>query len=164
MDLVVGGVVHGRLPVRPSRFPLLLGLLPSTTVAVSAAFSGCPCPPIVRRNAPAVVPFAKMKRKGYSEDPPDEEVAGDFTDELEEDEVEEAEDFDAEEEEEEGGNGFCELGDVCFSCLGVSGCLSVGRLGIVDPAFCSISWLLSSDCSHCDASPPKLLVRSILHI
>ena len=102
MDLVVGGVVHGRLPVRPSRFRLLLGLLPSTTVAVSAAFSGCPCPPIVRRNAPAVVPFAKKKRKGYSEDPPDEEVADDFTDELEE------EDFHADEEE-EGGNGFCEL-------------------------------------------------------
>jgi hypothetical protein len=114
MDLVAGGVVHGRLPVRPSRFPLLLGSLPYTTVAVSAAFSGCPCPPIVRRNAPAVVPFAKKKRKGYSEDPPDEEVADDFTDELEEDEeVEEEEDFGAEEEEE--GNGFCELGDVCFS-------------------------------------------------
>ncbi|XP_066347323.1 uncharacterized protein [Miscanthus floridulus] len=98
MDLVVGGVVHGRLPVRPSRFRLLLGLLPSTTAAVSAAFSGCPCPPIVRRNAPAVVPFAKKKRKGYSEDPPDEEVSDDFTGELEEDEeVEEEEDFDAEE-------------------------------------------------------------------
>ena len=115
MDLVVGDVVHGRLPIRPSRFRLLLGLLPFTTAAVSAAFSGCPCPPIIRRNAPAVVPFAKKKRKGYSEDPPDEEVSDDFTDELEEDEeVEEEEDFDA--EEEEGGNGFCELGDVCFIC------------------------------------------------
>ena len=62
---------------------------------------------------PAVVPFAKKKRKGYSEDPPDEEVSDDFTGELEEDEeVEEEEDFDAE----EGGNGFCELGDVCFIC------------------------------------------------
>lgn len=84
MDLVVESVVHGRLPVRPSRFPLLPGSLPSTTVALSAAFSGCPCPPIVRRNAPAVVPFAK-KRNEYIEDPPDEEVADDFTDELEED-------------------------------------------------------------------------------
>nr|ACG43983.1 hypothetical protein [Zea mays] len=85
MDLVVESVVHGRLPVRPSRFPLLPGSLPSTTVALSAAFSGRPCPPIVRRNAPAVVPFAKKKRNEYIEDPPDEEVADDFTDELEED-------------------------------------------------------------------------------
>ncbi|CAD6263642.1 unnamed protein product [Miscanthus lutarioriparius] len=100
MDLVVGGVVHGRLPVRPSRFRLLLGLLPFTTTAMSADFSGCPCPPIIRRNAPAVVPFAKKKRKGYSKDPLDEEVSDDFTDELEEDEEVEEEDFDAEEEEE----------------------------------------------------------------
>lgn len=85
MDLVVESVVHGRLPVRPSRFPLLPGSLPSTTVALSAAFSGRPCPPIVRRNAPAVVPFAKKKRNEYIEDPPDEEVADDFTDEMEED-------------------------------------------------------------------------------
>ncbi|KAL5675910.1 hypothetical protein ACJX0J_012041, partial [Zea mays] len=32
-----------------------------------------------------VVPFAKKKRNEYIEDPPDEEVADDFTDEMEED-------------------------------------------------------------------------------
>jgi hypothetical protein len=134
MDLVAGGVVHGRLPVRPSRFPLLLGSLPYTTVAVSAAFSGCPCPPIVRRNAPAVVPFAKKKRKGYSEDPPDEEVADDFTDELEEDEeVEEEEDFGAEEEEE---------GDFVNSVMFVFPLMMVGSFRL---CFCGTT----ADCGPC---------------
>ncbi|TKW04480.1 hypothetical protein SEVIR_7G112200v4 [Setaria viridis] len=95
MDLVAGGVLHGRLPIRAPRFPPVLRSLPAPTVAVSAAR---PCPPIVRRNAPAVVPFAKKKRKGYRDDPPDEEAgaAEDFVDELEEDEEveEEEEDFD----------------------------------------------------------------------
>ncbi|PUZ47225.1 hypothetical protein GQ55_7G147200 [Panicum hallii var. hallii] len=104
MDLVAGGVLHGRLPIRSLRFPLVLRSLPSPTVAVSAgaALPGCPCPPIVRWNAPAVVPFAKKKRKGYRDDPPDEEAADDFVDELEEgEEVEvdgEEEDFDDDDE------------------------------------------------------------------
>ncbi|RLN28785.1 hypothetical protein C2845_PM05G14260 [Panicum miliaceum] len=85
MDLVAGGVLHGRLPIRPLRFPLVLRSLPSPAVAVSAALPGCPCPPIVRRNAPAVVPFAKKKRKGYRDDPPDEEAADDIMDEEEDD-------------------------------------------------------------------------------
>ncbi|WVZ85743.1 hypothetical protein U9M48_032632 [Paspalum notatum var. saurae] len=97
MDLAVGGVLQGRLPIKPSRFPLLLGgSLPSNAVAVAnAGFSGRPCPPIVRRNAAAVVPLAKKKkRKGYSDEPPDEDVADDFVGELEEDVVEEEEEFD----------------------------------------------------------------------
>ena len=109
MDLVAGGVLHGRLPSRPFRFPLVLRSLPSPTVAVSAgaALPGCPCPPIVRRNAPAVVPFAKKKRKGYIDDPPDEAAADGLVDELEEDEeVEAGEDFD---DDDEGYNGFREL-------------------------------------------------------
>ncbi|OEL29944.1 hypothetical protein BAE44_0009037 [Dichanthelium oligosanthes] len=98
MDSVAGGVLHGRLPIRPSRFPLVLRSSPSPTVAVSAALPGCPCPPIVRRNAPAVVPFAKKKRKGYGNEPPGEEAEDDLVDELEEDEeVEEEEDFDDDE-------------------------------------------------------------------
>lgn len=107
MDLVAGGVLHGRLPIRQPRFPPVQRSLPAPAVAVSAALPGRPCPPIVRRNAPAVVPFAKKKRKGYRDDPPDEEaVSGDdFVDELEEgEEVEE--DFD---DDDEGGNGFREL-------------------------------------------------------
>ncbi|KAG2572239.1 uncharacterized protein LOC120641046 [Panicum virgatum] len=100
MDLVAGGVLHGRLPIRPLRFPLVLRSLPSPAVAVSAALPGCPCPPIVRRNAPAVVPFAKKKRKGYRDDPPDEEAADGLVDEWEEDEeVEEGEDFDDDDED-----------------------------------------------------------------
>ncbi|KAG2566329.1 uncharacterized protein LOC120681419 [Panicum virgatum] len=102
MDLVAGGVLHGRLPSRPLRFPLVLRSLPSPTVAVSdgAALPGCPCPPIVRRNAPAVVPFAKKKRKGYIDDPPDEAAADGLVDELEEDEeVEAGEDFDDDDED-----------------------------------------------------------------
>ncbi|KAJ1271089.1 hypothetical protein BS78_06G102600 [Paspalum vaginatum] len=99
MDLVVGGVLQGRFPIKPSRFPLLLGSLPSNTVAANAAFSGRPCPPIVRRNAPAVVPLAKKKRKGYSDEPPDEDVADDFVGELEENEVlEEGDEFDNDDE------------------------------------------------------------------
>lgn len=108
MDLVVtgGGVLQGRLPIRASRFfPLALRSLPSPTVAVSAAVPGCACPcqPIVRRNGPAVVRFAK-KRKGHRDDPP--EAADDLVDELEEEEVVEEEDFD---DDDEGGNGLCEL-------------------------------------------------------
>lgn len=143
MDLVVESVVHGRLPVRPSRFPLLPGSLPSTTVALSAAFSGRPCPPIVRRNAPAVVPFAKKKRNEYIEDPPDEEVADDFTDELEED-------FD-DAKEDEGGNGFCELGDVCFSCLGFPADFLWDDWGL---------WSLQFAPFICS---PHLIVRTVMH-
>ena len=113
MDLVAGGVLHGRLPIRPLRFPLVLRSLPSPAVAVSAALPGCPCPPIVRRNAPAVVPSAKKKRKGYRDDPPDEEAADGLVDEWEEDEeVEEGEDF---HDDDEGNNGFRELQFQC--CL-----------------------------------------------
>lgn len=104
MDLVTGGVRQGRLPIRPSRFLLALRSLPPPIVAVSAALPGCLCPPIARRNASAVVPFAK-KRKGYREDPAVEKEVDDVIGELEEDEeVEEEEDFD-----DEGGNGLCEL-------------------------------------------------------
>ncbi|CAO2042378.1 unnamed protein product [Urochloa humidicola] len=96
MDLVARGVLHGRLAIRASRFPLVRRSLPApSTVAVSAALPRCPCPPIIRRNAPAVVPFAKKKRKGSRDDPMDEE-AEDLVDELEE--VEE-EDFDDEGDE-----------------------------------------------------------------
>ncbi|CAL5027402.1 unnamed protein product [Urochloa decumbens] len=102
MDLVAGGVLHGRLAISASRFPLVRRSLPTpSTVPLSAALPGCPCPPIVRQNASAVVPFAKKKRKGYRDDPPDEEAgaADDLVDEMEEDEeVEEEEDFDEEDE------------------------------------------------------------------
>ncbi|CAN6275733.1 unnamed protein product [Urochloa humidicola] len=95
MDLVAGGVLHGRLAIRASRFPLVRRSLSTpTTVAASAALPGRPCPPIVRRNAPAVVPFAKKNKKGSRDDPLDEEV-DDLVDELEEDE-------EVEEEEDEG--------------------------------------------------------------
>lgn len=134
MDLVAGGVLHGRLPSRPLRFPLVLRSLPSPTVAVSAgaALPGCPCPPIVRRNAPAVVPFAKKKRKGYIDDPPDEAAADGLVDELEEDEeVEAGEDFDDDDE-----------GSVCFGER------------VATPRslhFGSISWLTLSERSYWDA-------------
>ncbi|XP_062184197.1 uncharacterized protein LOC133888098 [Phragmites australis] len=98
MGLVAGrGVgVHVRLPswgsIKPSpRLPLLLGSLPAA--AVRAAFPGCSCPPAVRRNAPAVVPFAKKKRKGQSDEPPDEEPAGNLADEMDDEAVEEEENF-----------------------------------------------------------------------
>lgn len=115
MDLVVGRALHGRLHLKPSRFPLLLGSLPSTAVATTAAFYGRPCPPIVRRNAPAVVPFAKKKRKGYIDESPDEEVADDFIGELGDEEVEEEldeddegdiMDYDDDEEEDEDDYNF----------------------------------------------------------
>ncbi|KAM3387128.1 hypothetical protein ACQJBY_010164 [Aegilops geniculata] len=97
MDLVSGYgrvVVQGCSPswrgIKPPRFPLLLG---SWAAAGSSALPGCSCALAVCRNGPAVVPFAKKKRKGYSVEPPDGE-------ETKDDEIEgEVEDVDVEVEE-----------------------------------------------------------------
>ncbi|TVU00295.1 hypothetical protein EJB05_54283 [Eragrostis curvula] len=97
MDLVARMVLHGALPcgssIKPSpRLPLLLGS--SLAATPSAAFPGRPCSASVRRNAQAVVPFAKKKKKGYSDEPPNQEPSDDVVDEMEGyDEVEEEEDF-----------------------------------------------------------------------
>ena len=97
MDLVSGRVIQGCSPswrgIKPPRFPLLLG---SWAAAGSSAFPGCSCALAVCRNASAVVPFAKKKRKGYSVEPPDgEEEKDDVPDEI----GGEVEDVDVEEEE-----------------------------------------------------------------
>ncbi|KAG8064578.1 hypothetical protein GUJ93_ZPchr0004g39040 [Zizania palustris] len=84
MDLVAGRVIHRCLPackrrIRSPRTPLLLSSWAYGCIALAA----CPCPPIVCRNASAVVPFAKKKRKGGNDEPPDEEADDDFVDETE---------------------------------------------------------------------------------
>ncbi|CAM0904576.1 unnamed protein product [Alopecurus aequalis] len=80
MDLAARRVVHGCSPswrcIKSPRVSPLLAFW-------AAGFPGCSCPLAVCRNAPAVVPFAKKKRKGYSELPADEEKNDDVSDELE---------------------------------------------------------------------------------
>ncbi|VAH32570.1 unnamed protein product [Triticum turgidum subsp. durum] len=116
MDLVSGRVIQGCSPswrgIKPPRFPLLLG---SWAAAGSSAFPGCSCALAVCRNASAVVPFAKKKRKGYSVEPPDgEEEKDDVPDVI----GGEVEDVDVEEEEVgeedagDDGNGFLYSGEV----------------------------------------------------
>lgn len=81
MDLIAGRVVHGCSPSWKS--PRISFLLGSWAVGCGGAFTGCSCPLAVCRNAPPVVPFAKKKRKGYSEVTPDGEEDDDVADELE---------------------------------------------------------------------------------
>uniref|UniRef100_A0ACD5UWQ8 Uncharacterized protein n=2 Tax=Avena sativa TaxID=4498 RepID=A0ACD5UWQ8_AVESA len=102
MDLVTGRVVHGCSPswkcIKSPRTPLLLG----SWAAGGGAFPGCSCLLGVCPNAPAVVPFAKKKRKGYSQGPPDGEEIDAAADDLEGEEKGAVDDN--EEEEEVVGN------------------------------------------------------------
>ncbi|KAK3142558.1 hypothetical protein QOZ80_4BG0348110 [Eleusine coracana subsp. coracana] len=78
-------VLHASRPcgnsIKPSpRFPF-----PSPVVTVRAAFPGRLCSATVRRNAPTVVLFAK-KKKGYIDEPLDEEPVDDLINEMEDEE------------------------------------------------------------------------------
>lgn len=93
MDLAARVALHASLPCGSSVKPLPRFPLPSPAVVASAAFSGRVRSSFVRGNAPAVVPFAKKKRKGYSDEPPDEDPFDDLVDEMEGEVEEEQEDF-----------------------------------------------------------------------
>lgn len=97
MDLVAGRVINGCSPswkcIKSPGTPLLLG----SWAPAGGAFPGCSCALAVCRNAPSVVPFAKKKKKGYTQVTPDGEEDDDVADELEG----EAKDVDDNEEEEE---------------------------------------------------------------
>jgi hypothetical protein len=110
MDLAARMVLHAGLPcsgiIKPSpRFPSS-----SLAATASAAFPRRPRSAIVRRNVPAVVSFAK-KRKGYRDEPTDEEAVDELVNEME-DEVEE-EDF---AEDDDDGNDFVSSVDVYLCC------------------------------------------------
>lgn len=107
MDLAAQMILHAGLPCGNSIKPSPKFAFPSPAVTVRAAFPGGLCSATVRRNAPAVVLFAK-KRKEYIDGPVD-----DFVDEMED--VVDEEDF--AEDEEEGNDGFVSSGDVSFLLL-----------------------------------------------
>lgn len=80
-----------------------------------------------------VVPFAKKKRKGYSDEPPDVEATDDFVDEMEyEEEKEEVDDDD--------GNALRTL--VMFRCF-----LSIGNFGLC------LVWRKKRCTGHCILAP-----------